>query len=194
MCQFFSAVVTRSNGELYWSPWTDSHEEIIAIHRLKDGATAPICRVELTPKDSDFEKIDEYIFKLDETAAPAWFDDEMRNKTIERMKQILRGMVIKDNRAILTGGAFIVCGTAKVGRVITGAVIKSVGGSATIDYVRDSAKIDSVYDSAKIDNVYGSAKIDNVYGSAKIDSVYGLAKIDNVYGSAKIGYDLRTKK
>ena len=87
MCNFKSAIVVkepRNKGgfQLLMSPWTESHSELITIHKLKDDARLKFARVEFTLKSMDEAYLPEtYTLRIDEERTPAWFDDVPRNHT-----------------------------------------------------------------------------------------------------------------
>lgn len=64
---------------VYWSRFSDSHENIIAEHELvPDSVRGPtMVRVELTPPENDFyAPLDAWVFEVDQDNTPAWFDAE----------------------------------------------------------------------------------------------------------------------
>ena len=75
MCKPASFVVTKN--KVCWSTKSDSHEEIIAEHKLHaDGVQGPnIVRVEIVPPGDDFRlPLDQWIFKTDQYILPQWYD------------------------------------------------------------------------------------------------------------------------
>jgi len=195
MCQIFSGVVTRM-GELYRSDYTDSHEDIVAIHGLSDGVMQHIVRVEYVPRDGNYADLDSYGLHVDEASPPEWFDDEMRMRVEAAFRNCVAHMIVKDDRDILVGGPWIIAGSARIYRsvnariisVCDNASIESVCDSASIESVCDSASIEYVCDSASIKSVCGNASIKSVCDSASIKYVYGRSSIESVYGSASIKY------
>ena len=78
MCKMASFVLTKDNA--YWSKRTDSHEEIIEEHGLKELGLAGkvgILRVEIVPKRGDYmQPIDQWVFGYDQDMLPDWADKE----------------------------------------------------------------------------------------------------------------------
>ena len=180
MCKFKSGIVLRDERNkggfaLLMSPWTESHSDLIAMNDLRDDGKLRFARVEFSPPSyAELHLPEKYALRIDERRTPDWFDEEMKAAVADKMRGYIKSIIVTDDRKILIGGQFIVCGQAKICEVKTCA-IQSVSGSASIG------------------SVYGSARIDFVYGSASIDYVYGSASIGFVSGSASIINDKRIK-
>ncbi len=79
MCKAFSAVVVRS-GKVYWKFGMDSHEDIKDEFKLDDRkfGLCPVerkfglCPVEISPKNNNYLKPDEWVFKFDD-GIPDWW-------------------------------------------------------------------------------------------------------------------------
>src|ERR1035437_1181456 len=100
MCQYKSGIVVkdaRENGgfRLLMSPWTESHSELITLHKLNDGKILHFARVEFSPADlSTADKVETYKFKIDEDRKPAWFDDEMQEKVTAKMSSYIKSIIV----------------------------------------------------------------------------------------------------
>ncbi len=73
MCEFASFVLTQDRA--LWSSTSDSHEQIIAEHQLRDDAARVlIVRVELTPPADDPRCADlaRWDFAVDQDVLPEW--------------------------------------------------------------------------------------------------------------------------
>jgi len=109
MCQFKSAIVMR-NGDLLYSPWTESHSDLIRMNNIKEGPRINFARVEFFPENKDdFDKPEKYKLKIDEERTPDWFDDAMKEKTIEKLQSVIRRMIVSGDvnlprRACLPSG------------------------------------------------------------------------------------------
>jgi hypothetical protein len=191
MCQYKSGIVLRDEREkggfkLLISPWTESHSDLIAMHKLNDGKLLHFARVEFYPESmSDAHLVEKYALHIDEERKPEWLDDEMFSAITERMSNYIRSIIVTGDINILIGGQFIVAPKCKVECVKT-CVISAVLGDATISGVRDNAKISGVWDNAKISDVWDNAKISDVRDNATISDVRDNATINGVWGSAKI--------
>jgi hypothetical protein len=200
MCKFLSAIVMR-NGDVLCDPeHTDSHEDLILAHGLRDSGALGSggrdwSRVEFVPpKDGDIADLDRWTLTLDEDhAKPSWWD-ESEPALRTRLCEMVRAHIVDDKRPILLGGWWIVIRTAQIGKVVGAAIkavrdsasLKDVRGSASISDVGDSASISDVRDSASIKGVRGSASIKGVRDSASIKGVWDSASIKGVRGSASI--------
>ena len=95
MCKFYSAIVTRS-GNLYHKSSLISHEDIIDYYQLKDNTLHDnLCRVEFYPDDiSDNLDVSKYNLHIDENVIPYWFDIELKESVISRLKDVISNMII----------------------------------------------------------------------------------------------------
>ena len=58
MCNFKSAIVIKDESSkggfrLIMSPWTESHSDLITMHKLNDGKMLHFARVEYSPDTMD---------------------------------------------------------------------------------------------------------------------------------------------
>jgi hypothetical protein len=139
MCNFLSAIVTRQ-GELFCNPLTDAHEDLIELYQLKDNGMNHFIRVEFSPEDhNDLAKIECYKLEVDESSTPKWFDEELEAKVIRKLKSILKGIIIIEDRKILIDGAYIVSGCqislmkqCRVVGVLNGGTVQEVLNGGTV--------------------------------------------------------------
>jgi len=151
MCNFFSCIITEKNLEIYHNPYTDSHEELIDYFGFKDDKIQnKWVRVEFVSQDNKYDDIQSYQLKCDETVIPDWFT-ENRENIINKLRQIIKTMIITDSRKILLGGCYILSGNAKI-NLIKSAQVKSIS---------DNAQVKSIYGNAQVKSIYGNAKIIN---------------------------------
>jgi len=138
MCNFKSAIVLK-NGDLLHSPWTDNHEDLIDLFQLNDNTLRQnFVRVEYNPI-GEIDELSKYNLKIDESNIPDWFE-KVKEKAERKLAVIVKNMIVKDNKKILIGNAFIVCGNAKIKNIKTARII-SICGSAQVKYICDSARI-----------------------------------------------------
>ena len=103
MCQFKSGIVLRDESSkggfrLLMSPWSESHSELCQIFKLNDTAKAKLyfARVEFSPPSMDVAyKPETYKLKIDEERTPDWFDDEMKEKVSEKVRESLIPSIIE---------------------------------------------------------------------------------------------------
>jgi len=189
MCNAFSFLVF-SNEDIFFVPGVDSHEDQIALKGINEnGFAVQFARCEYVPEEGEFSDLDSYQFTLDENRTPDWWTEEIQERTISRIRERIRGMIISEDRKVLGPGFWILSGSPTIGRLLDGCIIQHAG-SATIHYA-ESAMIQYA-GSATIKNA-GSATIQyagsatiNYAGSAMIQYA-GSAMIKNA-GSATIQY------
>jgi len=153
MCKFLSALVLRDGSVICDPEHTDSHEDLIAAHKIRDDQMSALrehfCRIEFVPPDEgDITDLSSWSLTVDEHADPEWWL-ERKAQVREHLESLVRAHTITDARDILLGGWWIICGKACVARVVTAAV-KCVRDSATVCGVRGSATVRDVGGDAKI--------------------------------------------
>ena len=78
MCNAFSCLVDRS-GKVYWEFAVDSHSDLVDKFKFKDDTINPdrmkFARAEISPKNGDYLKPDEWEFKVDERIEPSWLNE-----------------------------------------------------------------------------------------------------------------------
>jgi len=180
MCNFLSAIASRT-GEIYCNPLIDSHEDIIDYFNLRDNQMGHIVRLEFRPEEKkDLIDISKYKLIVDEPQTPEWFDEELKEKAIERLKVIVKNMIITEDRKVLVGGAYILA-SGNFNKIIN-CDIKYAGfatikdaGSATIEYAGFATIEDAGFATIKD---AGSATIEYA-GSATIKYA-GFATIEKI--------------
>jgi len=178
MCQFKSAIVLR-NGDVQWSPFTDSHEDLINIAGLADTELGRRQFVRVEYKSHDVTDIEKYKLVIDQDEVPDWFDEKMRERTSDFLRGIVERMIISTGtHKILIGGQYIVCGDARVKSIKTANVVY-ICGSATVKYIGGSATVMNICGSATVEYIGGSATVMNICGSATVGYIGGSARILN---------------
>jgi hypothetical protein len=128
MCKFLSAVVTRA-GAVLVDPVIDSHEALIGLHGLRDdNSMGHFVRVEFTPgRDAedkpDYFDLSKYTLRVDEHEVPPWWDDTVRERTIQTLVRTLEKMVINGERKVVVGGAWMIGEEGKIGTLLHGRIL-----------------------------------------------------------------------
>jgi len=76
MCNSASFIVTQN--DVFFSKYSDSHEDIISENKLNDKTKKPdFVRIEIFPKDNDYRTpMENWIFKTDQDFLPEWFNNK----------------------------------------------------------------------------------------------------------------------
>lgn len=210
MCQEASFVLTKP--KVYWSRFTDSHEEIIkefGLHAdgVANGVNGPsILRVEVRPPNGDMTRPPaEWEFVVDQDIMPEWFDakrdsDRTRAALIDWIAANVISSscyLVTEGRVFIVGDAIVewvshratvmrICDNAKVKNICCNAVVRSIHGTAVVNQIHDNAIIEGVFDNANVGSVYGNARINNVYNNAVVNSVRGCATVGIMFDKAKL--------
>ena len=152
VCNFLSALVFK-NGSIFCAPEaTDSHTDLIDAKGLTDSDKSlhlrGWIRVEFSPPSPDkLAEPDSYVLKVDETSTPEWFDDALRFQVTEDLRERIERMTVRDERAILLGGCWILASEAKVGRAAAAKIVAMLG-SSSVKEMRDSSSVKKMLDSS----------------------------------------------
>jgi hypothetical protein len=120
MCKFKSAIVLQDKREkggfkLLLSPWTESHSELIIIHKLRDDGRIRFARVEYSPESMDkAHMLDTYKLRIDEERRPEWFSEEMKENVAAKLCAYVKSIIVDGDVALLIGGQFIIAPGARV--------------------------------------------------------------------------------
>ena len=164
MCKFKSGIVLKSEGEkggykLLMNPWTESHEELVEIHKLKDNRLN-FARVEFFPDSmATADKVETYKLTIDEARRPDWFDSEMEDSVKGRMVAYIKSIIVSGNVSILIGGQFILASGAKIGTA-KACIVNAMCGSSTVNAMCGSSTVNAMRDSSTVKEI-GSGTINN---------------------------------
>ena len=196
MCKFFSSILTVDDQFLYLES-SDSHEDIIDAHNLRDNGKAFV-RGEFSPKNlEDFCDVEKYEFTLDETVAPEWFSESVKERWVERCRALLRNRIITTGTHKLLIDKFYVLGGDAVISKAQNCVIKSAYDNCVIEYAYGNCVIESAYGNCVIKYASGNCVIKSAYGNCVIEyasgncvikSAYDNCVIESAYGNCVIEY------
>lgn len=159
MCNFLSAIVLR-DGEILTAPeHTDSHQELIDFYGLKDDEKERFARVEFKPSSEEaYDKPDAYILTIDQEITPHWFDEAMAERVRAKLRARVQMMVVRSDRKILLGGAWILTGKASVSDV-------------------KNARIISMHESSRVDSMYGESRVESMHDSSRVGYMHGKSRV-----------------
>ena len=147
MCQFKSAIVVRDERKklgfrLLMSPWTESHEDLVTIHNLRDNRLN-FARVEFTPESlSTAHQVETYKLRIDEERTPEWFDADMKSAVVEKLSVYIKSIIVTGDVCLLIGGQFVV-GPGVTIETAKSCIINVLAGG-TVSDVRDGGTVRNV--------------------------------------------------
>ena len=149
MCRFKSAIVTKT-GELYHNNFLDSHEDLIDLYGLNDnGIRDNFIRIEYYPIGTErLDDIKKYELHIDENEIPEWFDDTMKNKIERKLKTIIKGMIISDNKKIIVGKSVILTGDAVINK-IQNCVVLAMYENSQVNVMYDNSQVNEMYENSQ---------------------------------------------
>jgi hypothetical protein len=198
MCRFLSAIVTRQ-GNVYCNPLTDSHEDLIEMFSIKDSKPMQnFVRVEYTPESqTEIANIEKYNLSVDEDYTPEWFDEGLRDKTIRKLKSMLKKMIITEDRKILIGDAFILdhvnIGVLRYARVISmaGGSVNVVWDGGSVNVVWDGGSVNVVRAGGSVNEVWNGGSVNEVWAGGSVNEVWNGGSVNEVWAGGQIKKDYR---
>jgi hypothetical protein len=105
----------KGGYRLLLSPWTELHEEIETIFKLREGKSLKFAKVEFSPDDmAEAYLVEKYKLAIDEDRTPEWFDDEIRERVTQEMRDYIKSIIVSGDVDLLVGGQFIIAPGAKI--------------------------------------------------------------------------------
>ncbi len=199
MCKFKSSIAVKDASEaigfrLLWSPFTESHEDLVRIFRLKDTRDN-LARVEFFPPDlSTADQVETYALAIDEARTPEWLTNEGKDEIARRLKNYIATIIIEGEVDLLVGGQFILAPGARVKTAGEGCVINAMLGDAQIGAMRGNSQIGAMLDTSKIDTIWGNSQISDMRGNSKVGDIWGNSQIVEIRDNSQIGSMLGNSK
>ena len=204
MCQFLSAIVMR-NHDVLFNLQTDSHEDLIALHNLRDNRDGNFARVEFHPNEpTDLDKPDKYHLTIDEQRCPGWFDQDLKDKVAQRLLGVVRSMLITGDATCLIGGAYILATGAKVsfikncrivamldssnvGEMLDSSKVGEMRGSSNVGEMRGSSNVGTMWDGSKVGEMRDSSNVGTMWDSSKVVTMLDSSNVGTMWGSSNVG-------
>ena len=175
MCYPASFVVTRK--KVFWSKFTDSHEEIIREFNLKDtdvrGEATFVC-AEMTPPNKDWNApLKDWNYTLQDIK-PSWYDEGGVEQTTRKSlkewydtKVVPAGTVRK--RITATDAHMYVLGTVKI---VNGGTVQCVYDGGTVQSVHNGGIVQRVHNGGTVQRVYDGGIVQCVYDGGTVQRVH----------------------
>jgi len=191
MSQFKSAIVLkgpRNKGgfQLLMSPWTDSHSDLIAIHKLRDDGRLRFARVKFSPTSmATADKPETYALKIDEDRTPDWFSDEMRDAVAEKMRTYIRSIIITEPVDLLIGGQFILATGAKI-NTAKNCIIESMLANSTVNAMRDNSTVNEMWDNSTVNVMLANSTVNEMRDNSTVNVMWANSKVNVMWANSKV--------
>ena len=207
MCQFKSAIIIKPSqqypkGRLVHNPWTDSHEDLVRIFKLRDERDN-IARVEFTPPAiEDWTIPENYVLRIDEARTPDWLTDEVRETHIKTLRDIIRSMIVSGDADLLCGGAYIIASGAKVACIKSALVhvmwdtskVGEMRGTSSVGVMWDTSKVGEMRDTSSVGVMWGTSSVGEMRGASSVGEMRGASSVGTMLDTSKVGVMLGTSK
>ena len=215
MCQFKSVIVLR-NGDILHDDYTDSHEHLIGMYDLDDSKEPSLnrfVRVEYKPDNSDdYDDINKYILKVDESQTPVWFED-VRNSVEDKLKTMIKRIILKDiNKKYLLSGCYILTGktkidicvntrmfsmykTSQVGEMRGTSQVGEMWGTSKVGVMRETSQVDEMWGTSQVGVMWETSQVGVMRGTSQVGEMWETSQVGVMWGTSKkvIGKDYRVK-
>lgn len=189
MCQFFSGIALK-NGDIYYNPMTDSHEDLILENGLNDkselnSVSRNWVRFEYT--SDTLSDLSTYKLIIDENSVPGWCDDDFKSNLINKVNSIIKSMILCDvKNEILVGGCWILTGKSIIEKCVSARIIlmdkiSKVGemfGNSSVGEMRESSKVGVMWESSNVGVMRGRSSVGEMRGSSSVGKI-------EIYGGNK---------
>jgi hypothetical protein len=193
------------NGDILHNPWTDSHEDLIRLFKLRDNRMDNFARVEFKPDDpNELATPEKYKLHIDEQRCPDWFDEDMKVKVSEKMRGWIKSRIIDGDADIICGGVFILAkgarittvknarivvmlGSSNVGEMWESSNVGEMRGSSNVGAMRGSSNVGAMLESSNVGAMLESSNVGAMRGSSKVGAMRGSSKVGAMWESSNVG-------
>jgi len=200
MSQFKSAIVLkgpRNKGgfQLLMSPWTDSHSDLIAIHKLRDDGRLRFARVEFSPASmATADKPETYALKIDEDRTPDWFSDEMRDAVAEKMRTYIRSIIITEPVDLLIGGQFILATGAKINTsknciiesMLANSMVNVMWDNSTVNAMRSNSTVNAMWNNSTVNEMLANSTVNEMRDNSTVNVMWANSKVNVMWANSKV--------
>lgn len=145
MCDTFSALVMKNGDLVFYPEVTDSHEDLVEYMDLRDTQlNPPFLRVEYCPNNDNWSNLDDYRLTYDELYDLDWWTEDLENRTIERLRDRISRLIIREDQRVILGGACILAKDVHVEKIVNARILFADQGSL-VDVSRNCSIVNAGY-------------------------------------------------
>ena len=184
MCQYKSAIAVKDNREksgfrLLWSPFTESHEELVRIFKLRD-VRDHLARVEFSPPDlKTAHQVKTYKLKIDEARTPEWLTDERQAVIVEKLSTYVESIIIDGDADLLIGGQFILAPGARVAVLGQASVVTVMLGTSQVGTMRETSQVGTMWETSQVGTMRGPSQVGTMWETSQVGNKSTTVKIKN---------------
>lgn len=192
----FYVVLIKNNGEIIHNVFATSHRDLICKYiSQEDNLNKTYFKATFSPSGSfRLDDVDNYHLIINETYIPEWFNDDLKGKTINNLKEIINSMIIKGNKKLLLHEGVILNKNTYVAEIKNSIVfamydnarIKLLDVSTEVKQMTDECIIDKMCDGTKVCEMWGFALIKEMHDYSKVLKMWGQSKILKMYDQSLI--------
>src|SRR3990167_5932918 len=178
MCKFFSGIAFK-NGDIYYNPMTDSHEDLVAEKELDDTVVLSSVKrnwVRFEYTSDNLADLKTYMLKIDESSSPTWCDKEFLENLEDKSKNIVKAMILhKVEKKILVGGCWLLTGGSIIDKVVNVRII-----------LLESSSVKQMWESSSVKQMWGSSSVNEMWGSSSVNQMRGSSSVNEMLESSSV--------
>lgn len=189
-------VLIMNNGNIIHNIFATSHKDLIDKYLdVYDIQNKTFIKATFTPNDGcRLDDINNYKLIIDEVYIPDWFKDEFVLNVTEKLKSIIKSMIVKGRKRLLLHEGAILVGNAVIAEskhsIIFGMYdksrIKILDRYSEVCVMTDDSIIDKTNDSSKIVEMKGFSRILKMFDYSKVLKMSEQTSIGIMYDNSRI--------
>ncbi|HQB07675.1 MAG TPA: hypothetical protein PK712_07430, partial [Rectinema sp.] len=104
----------------------------------------PFLRVEYCPNNDNWSNLDAYRLTYEELDDLDWWTEELENRTIERLRDRISRLIIREDQRVILGGACILAKDVHVEKIVGARILFADRGSL-VDVARNCSIVNAGY-------------------------------------------------
>ena len=196
MCKFFSGIAFK-NGDIYYNPMTDSHEDLVAEKELDDTVVLSSVKrnwVRFEYTSDNLADLKTYMLKIDESSSPTWCDKEFLENLEDKSKNIVKAMILhKVEKKILVGGCWLLTGGSIIDKVVNVRIIllesssvKQMRGSSSVKQMWGSSSVNEMWESSSVNEMRESSSVNEMRESSSVNEMRESSSVNEMLGSSSV--------
>jgi hypothetical protein len=184
----FYHILIKQDGSIIHDTFATNHKDLeLKWLSPKERQKKNYFKAYFSPKENHkLIDVNNYELINAEIYYPDWFTDLMREETIEKLKAIISGMIIRTRKPLLLHEGAILANGAVIDEV-KHSIIFGMYEKAKIKTLDESSDVRDMTDETSIDVMRDGTRVLNMWGFAKIYNMKEYSKVMKMYGQAKIG-------
>ena len=149
-------------------------------------------RCEFYPQDNnDMGDADKYELRVDENFTPEWFE-EFRESVTNKMRTIIKNMIVTGDRDCLIGGAYILK-NAKVGflnycRIVwaSNSTVNEMRDNSTVNKMLDNSTVNKMLDNSTVNEMWDNSTVKEMWDNSTVKEMWDNSTVKEMWGNSTV--------